>query len=278
MVGFMIDVHMAQIVIFPHQSAFQTGMEAIQSAGISAEALEPPDFCLGLAANSILVAGMSRDILSIFENKGISVSGIVPHGAFKRDVPESGAPDPEWRNIVGEFRITSIRKSSTDPTKLDAECVCEKCLDYLIPFMARFIRGGAFNSAGPVLAFEEEQKLVSFWGHRIVICRAEDLLDAWILIRTAIELIIQAWRRKDTISPEEKGRLGIGAIEIFRRLPATNCGLCGHTTCMEFSMALLTGRTRIEKCKPAHEKPEHRKSLEWLLQAIGLAPIASHSK
>jgi ArsR family metal-binding transcriptional regulator len=153
---------------------------------------------------------------------------------------------------------------------LEDECVCERRLDFLIPFMARFIRGGAFHPDGPVLAFEEEHKLISFWSDRIVICRADDLLDAWILVRTAIELVMQAWRRKDTILPEEKARLGIGAIEIFRRLPATNCGLCGHKGCMEFSMLLLTGRSRLEECKPAHEKSDHRKSLEWLMRAIGL--------
>jgi len=268
----MIDIHMAQIVIFPDQASFEAGIEALQSVKISFEAIEPPDFCLGLTATSILVAGMSTDILGILKSKGVFVSGIVPHVIFRRDVPEADPPDSKWREILGEFRVTSIKPSLTDPTRLRVESVCEKSLDALIPYMARFIRGGAFHPDGPVLAFEEEHRLLSFWGNKIVICRADDLLDAWILIRSAIELIIQAWERKETLMPEKKVRLGIGSVEIFKRLPSTNCKVCGHENCVEFSLALLTGRSHLEQCVQIHEKSEYLESLEWLLRAVGLMP------
>ncbi|MBI5251570.1 MAG: hypothetical protein HY912_18930 [Desulfomonile tiedjei] len=263
---------MAQIIIFPDQAAFQSGLEVLLAAKVSAEPLDPPDFCLGLSATSILVTGMSTDIFRTLESHGVSVSGIVPHGVFRRDVPDAGPPDSKWREILGEFHIASIKPSFTDPTRFRVECVAERSLDPLIPFMARFIRGGAFDPEGPVLAFDEDHRLVSFWDRRIVICRADDLLDAWILVRSAIELIIQAWERRDALTPEKKARLGIGSIEIFKRLPATNCGLCGHQGCMEFSLALLTGRSGLEKCPQMKEKSEYRASLEWLMRAVGLIP------
>lgn len=270
--AFVVDIPMAQIVIFQDQEAFEAGFEALRTAQVSAEAVEPPEFCLGLAATSVLVTGISTDVALTLKKSGVKPSGIVPHVVFRREVPDAGPPDPKWREIMGEFRIISIKPSFTDPSRLVVECVSQKSLDPLIPIMARLIRGGAFDPEGPVLAFEEEHRLLSFLDNKIVICRADDLLDAWILIRTAVELVVQAWGLKDSLLPERKARLGVGAIEIFKRLPATDCRLCGRQGCMEFSLALLTGRSSMEQCLPLNEKSDHRDSVEWLMRAIGLLP------
>lgn len=273
----MIDIAMAQIVILPDQAAFKPALEALESARMSAEALEPPDFCVGLAATCILVTGTSTNMAQTLESRGVCVSGIIPLGRFRRDVPTAGPPDPKWREVLGEFRITSVRPSFTDPTRLRVEAVCGNSLDPLIPYMAKFIRGGAFDPKGPVLAFEEEHRLVSFCGDRLVVCRSDDLLDAWIIIRSAVELILQAWERKDVLTPEKTSRMGIGAVEIFKRLPATNCGLCRRQNCMEFALGLLTGQSGLEQCPQVLGQPEYRDSLKWLMRAIGLTPRARRS-
>lgn len=268
----MIDIPMAQIVILPDQAAFEPALEALESARMSAEALEPPEFCVGLAATCILVTGTSANVGQALENSGICVSGIIPLGRFRRDVPTAGPPDPRWREVLGEFRITSVKPSFTDPTRLRIEAVCGNSLDPLIPYMAKLIRGGAFDPKGPVLAFEEEHRVISFGDERLVICRSDDLLDAWILVRSAVELVLQAWESREVLTPEKTSRMGIGAVEIFKRLPATNCGLCGHQNCMEFALGLLTGQSRVEQCPQVVEQPEYRDSLEWLMRAIGLTP------
>jgi len=37
-------------------------------------------------------------------------------------------------------------------------------------------------------------------------------------------------------------------LEIFRRLPGTNCGVCPHKTCMAFAVHLATGQADVGNC------------------------------
>ena len=102
---------MAQIVIFPDQASFEAGIEALQSAKISFEAIEPPDFCKGLTATSILVAGMSSDILGILESRGVFVSGIVPHVIFRKRCSRGR---PSRLQVEGNSRRISNHVNQTE--------------------------------------------------------------------------------------------------------------------------------------------------------------------
>jgi ArsR family metal-binding transcriptional regulator len=261
---------MAQILIFPNMSSFERGLHAFESEGVAVDVLAVPEFCAGLLADSLVISAPAGKILETLRKQELSFSGIIPYGPSRRGVPQGGPLDETWRTILGAFQIVAVNPSFTDPTRLRVECLFQKKLDDLIPYMARFIRGGAFNPYKRLLAFEEEHRLLSFKGRELVICRADDLLDIQVLVRCAIELVLQAWERKDTLEPETKARIGIGSVEIFKRLPGTNCGACGYRNCMELAMELLTSRSDLSRCTVLLENPENRKSLEWLMEAIGL--------
>ena len=42
--------------------------------------------------------------------------------------------------------------------------------------------------------------------------------------------------------------MGLSGIEIYKRLPKTNCGECGVPTCLAFAMALAGGKAELSKC------------------------------
>ncbi|MEA2084139.1 MAG: acetyl-CoA decarbonylase/synthase complex subunit gamma [Thermodesulfobacteriota bacterium] len=42
--------------------------------------------------------------------------------------------------------------------------------------------------------------------------------------------------------------MGLSGIEIFKKLPKTNCGKCGVPTCLAFAMKLATGQAELEAC------------------------------
>jgi len=138
--------------------------------------------------------------------------------------------------------------------------------------MARLIRGGAYRFDVPVFAFEEDHRLLAVSSERMVICRADDLLDAWIMLRSLVDLVISAWDLRSRIEPEKQRRQGIGAMEIFKRLPSTDCGRCGKQNCMEFATGLFTGKFRIDQCPSLMEEAwrERLESVQWLMRAIGL--------
>jgi ArsR family metal-binding transcriptional regulator len=51
------------------------------------------------------------------------------------------------------------------------------------------------------------------------------------------------------------------ALEIFKRLPRTNCRACGELTCLAFAVKLWSGGGQLSQCRPvfagdfAHLRP-----------------------
>jgi ArsR family metal-binding transcriptional regulator len=263
---------MANIIVFPDQASFEAGHGVFGDSAIKCDVLETPLFCRDLMAPALVTIGNIKTVAGTLSQRGISVSGILPFYPFKKAVPEAAPPDPRWREIIGGIRVGSVKPSITDSLKLKVELLPGKALADLIPVMARLIRGGAHHPAGPVLAFEEEHRLLCFSPESIVILRTDDLLDIWITLRTTVDFICSAWDYRLSIEPERRPRHGIGAIEIFKHLPGTNCGKCGAMRCMEFATGLLTGRSQVDWCLPLAEDAglERREALLWLLRAIGL--------
>jgi ArsR family metal-binding transcriptional regulator len=262
---------MAHVVVFPNQHAFKLASQMGGIANCGVEVLEPAEFCRFLIPPSIIVSGGASGFRDELLKRQIPFSGMITYRHFGKDVPEAPPPDGRWREILGDIMIDLVRPSLTDPLKLRVEIVISKSLGSMIPIMARLIRGGAYRCEGPILAFDEEHRLICLSPDRIVFSRVDDLLDMWIILRCTVDLVLSAWDRRLSLKPETNSRQGIGAIEIFKRLPATNCGQCGSPSCMEFASGLLTGRCNVDQCKPLTEaEPQYRESLLWLMRAIGL--------
>jgi ArsR family metal-binding transcriptional regulator len=271
---------MAQVFIFPDQSSFENGLKFIRSVGTNASVVQAPEFCLGLVAPTIVVTGGPKSLAEELGQRGIKISGVIPYIPLNREIPKASRPAEKWKQILGSLTLQTVRPSLTDPTRLRVEVTSEKSLSSLIPFMARLIRGGSYRFEIPVLAFEEEHRLLAISADRLVICRADDLLDAWIMLRSFVDLVISGWDVRTKIEPEKERRQGIGAIEIFKRLPSTDCGRCGKQNCMEFATGLFTGKFSIEQCAPVREERwrERLESLRWLMHVIGLSGNAGNSQ
>jgi ArsR family metal-binding transcriptional regulator len=263
---------MAHVIIFPDQASFENSLKFIESVGTTATVVQPPEFCLGLVAPTIVVTGGPKALAHELELGGMPISGVIPYHPVSREIPKASRPDEKWTQVLGSLTVSTVRPSLTDPLKLRVEVIPERNLAPTIPLMARLIRGGSYRFEIPVLAFEEEHRLLAFSSDRIVICRADDLLDAWTMIRSFVDLAISAWDMRAKIEPEKERRQGIGAIEIFKRLPSTDCGRCGRLNCMEFAMGLFIGKFRIDQCPPLMEDRWRARleSVRWLMQAIGL--------
>lgn len=267
---------MAYVVVFPDQEAFQKGLTAISGSEFSLKVIEPPRFCESLVAPTIRITGVgaARTLADILMGMGIPISGIVRYVPFKKDIRDSAPPDPRWNQTMGRICLDSVRASVSDVVRLRVEVTWEQDLGHFIPYMARLIRGGSYRPNAATLAFEEEHRLLAVSSQRLVISRADDLLDAWIMLRSFVDLLCATSDRKSVIKPETKPRRGIGAVEIFRRLPGTNCGRCGYPNCMELAMRLFMGAGRIEECALLSESAwtGHREAVTWLLEFIGPSP------
>lgn len=268
---------MANILLFGSQESFDWALEITREAGAYVDTLEVPEFCRGLAVPAVVVSGDVRLVVGELRAAGVACKGVLPFLPFKKDVPHAPSPSGKWAEIVGHLRMDVVRPSFTAPSKFRVEIAFQRNPAKLIPILARLIRGGSFRPDVPILAFEEEHRLVVISPRKLVICRADDLLDIWIMLRCAVELVCAGWDRRLTLEPEREPRQGIGAIEIFKRLPGTDCRQCGLSSCMEFAMTLLMGRRRLSQCAPLehHGARRHRAALMWILETIGAVGISA---
>ncbi|MBM3298735.1 MAG: hypothetical protein FJY85_02130 [Deltaproteobacteria bacterium] len=262
---------MGKVFIFPDQESFELALEVCPPSEVRAEPLNVPSFCEGLAPPCLLVTGNATQVGERLYSHAVPISGVIPYYPIIREIPRADPPSYLWTEILGDVRFISVRPSVSDPVRLRIETHWTRSLESLIPIMARLIRGGAYHPAARILAFEEDHRLLVFSSQSLVISRADDLLDFWIMLRCAIELIYSAWDRRNWMEPDFVPRQGIGANEIFKRLPGTNCGICGDGSCMEFAMGTYTGRRSIEECRPLREARNrpYLESLLWLLKFVG---------
>lgn len=60
----------------------------------------------------------------------------------------------------------------------------------------------------------------------------------------------------------------VSPIEIYRRLPRTNCKECGEENCMAFAVKLVNMETKLEKCPPLLRESKYRKNYEELKEIL----------
>ena len=76
---------------------------------------------------------------------------------------------------------------------------------------------------------------------RIAIGKADDLVDGWRTLERIRVLVNRTWAQRGTIVPSYVLRSKPPALEIYKRLPRTNCRACGEQTCMAFAASLWQG-------------------------------------
>jgi ArsR family metal-binding transcriptional regulator len=262
---------MARLIVFPDQDSFARAVHIARFYGPSIRTVRPPNYCRGMVAPALLIRGGLTSFEHDLDLLGISVSGAIEYARSVGALRDASPLDSPWRKIVGRIRIARVCPSVTDPHRLRLEAMVEKSVGHLIPYAARLIRGGLYRPDVPVIAFEEQHRLLIVSSGEVTISRADDLWDIWRLIRTTVELLSTAWDRMSIMEPEWEPRQGLGATEIFKRLPSTNCGKCHKASCMEFAAGLLTGTCSIEQCTPLCQGQDSRpiESLNRLLRAVG---------
>ncbi len=63
------------------------------------------------------------------------------------------------------------------------------------------------------------------------------------------------------------------ALEIYKRLPGTNCRMCGQKTCMAFALTLWSGNAKPDQCTPIFkgEYPHLKDAFLEICAGIGLS-------
>jgi ArsR family metal-binding transcriptional regulator len=99
------------------------------------------------------------------------------------------------------------------------------------------------------MTFTDQDRMIVLYDKKITIAKADDIVDAWRVLEGLRCLVNDIWLRREQITPSFEARTRPHAIEIYTRLPCTNCKLCGEMTCFAFAMKLWSGEVKPSACK-----------------------------
>ncbi|MHC4249297.1 MAG: (Fe-S)-binding protein [Planctomycetota bacterium] len=186
----------------------------------------------------------------------------------------SEAPPEFAEDVFGSCAVMVLAPCVADRTKIRATAHVSGDLGPAFPYMNAVMSGASFNPGGPTFTFMEAYRMVAVYPHRITIAKADDVIDAWrVLERIRIEAN-DVWQRRSGVEPSYEVRRRPPALEIFKRLPGTNCGACGDRTCLAFAARLWKGEAAPEECRPvfARDRAELREALRDICAGLGVAP------
>jgi ArsR family metal-binding transcriptional regulator len=141
-----------------------------------------------------------------------------------------------------------------DETKIRLIAHLEGDLGPVLPYLNAVIPQASYTPAAETLTYMDGYRMIALYRQRITIAKADDVVDAWRTLENIRQLAERTWRNRNTIEPSFEIRKKPPAIEIFKRLPRTNCGRCGDPTCLAFAVKVWTGAAPVRLCIPVFEE------------------------
>jgi ArsR family metal-binding transcriptional regulator len=146
----------------------------------------------------------------------------------------------------------------------------------VLPFLNAELSGASFTPAADALTWQKDGHKVAFHSREINISDIESREWAKEAIEELIALVNLTWERREEITPSFETVRRLTPMEVYQRLPQTNCGLCGESTCFNFALKLAASQQTLRDCPPLYE-PEHAGDLGALQAALEAAGSSGES-
>ncbi len=262
------------VVVFQARSELERTLAALGGPPEGVRAVEPPETVADVAAPYLVVCDAARGAIHEATARGSAL--IAGQVWYREPLPNALAdlgPEPlDGEDAVGRVVIALVAPCIAEEDDLRLTAHVEKDLGPVMPYLNAELRGGTYSPAGPTFTFMNGPRLVNLFSHRIVIGRLREMQDAWRTLKFLKNTVNDIWSRRDSIEPCHERRVRISPLELFQRLPGTNCRACGEATCLAFAAKVLGGDRRLDACVPVFggEYAHLRPALDDLATGLGL--------
>ncbi len=262
---------------FPARTEFQRAIAILETTGAAYEVIEPNP-ALSLVAIPALV--MSREVRNTLEvtAPNIVFSGWVDYRAATAEMPDG--PEPKEHGVCFQrAAIMVLGPCVADETKIRLIAHLEGDMGPVLPYLNAVIPQASYTPAAETLTYMEEYRMIALYRQRITIAKADEIVDGWLTLERIRRLVLRTWNDRSRIEPCFETRRRPPAIEIFKRLPGTNCRRCGEMTCLAFAVRVWSGEGSVRTCLPVFQEggsfSQLREPLLEICAGMGLAAIES---
>ena len=239
---------MGLLTTFPKFSEFEKMQAFLTEKSVPYKMISPSPAYSSVGIPAIIIDEENRAACMAGDH-GCVTSGWVDYSISRNQVPAK-QPQRYEKDIFGIAAIMVLQTCIADQSKLRAIVHISGNLAEAFPYMNAIRANAFYNVDKPTFSYMEEYRMISLHPSRIAVAKADDIIDLWRILESIRVDFNECWCRRETISPSYELRKRPAALEIYFRLPKTNCGQCGEKACMAFALKLWNGQASLFKCQP----------------------------
>jgi ArsR family metal-binding transcriptional regulator len=243
---------MKHITTFPQKQEFEKALLKIESLNLPHEAIRPQSQYQLVGVPAIVLDQESRAALSASVPCDFICSGWVDYYPPKIS-PNQNLPPVFDEDVFGYAAIMVLAPCIADITKIRLIAHISGDMTEVFPYLNAEMCSACYNANAPLVTFMDGYRMIVLYPRRIAVAKADDIIDGWRTLEMIRRMVNNIWARRSHIEPSYQMHKKPPALEIYKRLPGTNCQACGEKTCMLFALQLWQGRKAVSMCKPVFE-------------------------
>jgi ArsR family metal-binding transcriptional regulator len=234
---------------FPRSCEFEKAKSCLDRLSLPYEIISPAPAYERVGVESLVMSQGARAIL--FQEIGTEVvsSGWVDYQPAKFGVPAT-LPRSFAEDIFGVCAIMVLAPCVADLARIRLIVHHSGNLAAAFPYLNAEMPQAMFCQEAETFTYMDGHRLISLYAQRITIAKADELVDGWRTLEDIRCRVNETWRRRSFIEPCCELRKKPPALEIYHRLPGTNCRACGEKTCLAFALRLWNGEVSPSLCAP----------------------------
>ena len=260
-----------EIIVFPNQDQGLKAQQILVTKSI--------DFKHISTLAVVVPEEEHQDICRLLTEKGALISGYYPflYRDFKEDffkTAQEYKPSGKEDDYLKSITLCYVAPCMADEKKVRLIAYFDRDITKLLPYLNAVIKGASYNKNASTLTYAKQRRLINLYNIKVTVSKADDIIDAWMILDDVKKLINDTYHRRDTIKPSYEEKIKVTALQIYGWLPKTNCKACGEATCLAFAVKLLLSEQKLENCKPLsndNKFAENKVIMQEMIEALGLS-------
>lgn len=145
------------------------------------------------------------------------------------------------------------RTCRSDSPLMVAHFKLNRDISALLPYINSVAEDAVFYEKPPYIKFNFEGILCGLHPMEGSAGLFENTLQAHEFLERLIAFLNEIYDNKDSIRPNHRRYRSVPILELLALLPKSNCGACGHPTCMAFAAALSRQEADPRQCSSLGE-------------------------
>ena len=243
---------MKLVTTFPQRGEFGRAQARLDALGLAYDVVDPAPGYAHVGVPAVVMEPEARQAMAARDGQELYCSGWVDYRPAHTGVPED-APEAFAEDVFGKVGIMVVAPCVADETKIRLVAHIAGDMTDAFPYLNTDMAEASYNKHGPTFTFMDGYRMVNLFPRRVTIAKADELVDAWRELEAIRRRVNEVWARREEIEPSYEMRRRPPALEIFKRLPGTNCRACGERTCLAFAAKVQAGEIPVRRCRPVFE-------------------------